>query len=81
MEEKIIEILDMFYEDKGTNKHVTKKLLALFNIGSSTEIEPISLELDENTEAYLKKIDMAREEFDKYATEALRIPKELFGKK
>ena len=58
-----------------------KPQLHLQNVSSSTVIEPISCELSESMKAHIEMMEWANENFHKYATKALMIPKEYFGSK
>ena len=58
-----------------------KPKLHLQNVSSSTEIEPIGCELSESMKAHIEMMEWANENFHKYATKMLMIPKEYFGSK
>lgn len=54
---------------------------AIHDVSSSTVIEPINYELSENIKANIEMLEWTKNEFDKYATKVLMIPKEMFGSK
>ena len=55
--------------------------LHLQNVSSSTVIEPINCELSESMKAHIEMMEWVNENFHKYATKMLMIPKDMFGRK
>ena len=58
-----------------------KNNVVLPDVSSSTLINPISCTLDENTKKYIEMVEFTNKQFEKYATDILRVPKEMFGSK
>ena len=50
-------------------------------VRSSTSITPISCEIDENSKKFIEMVEFTNKQFERYATDVLRIPKEMFGSK
>lgn len=62
---------------QNADKHQLPKHI----VSSSTVIEPISCELSESMKAHIEMMEWVNENFHKYATKMLMIPKEYFGSK
>lgn len=54
---------------------------AIPDVSSSTVIEPISCELGEGMKAHIEMMEWINNNFHKYATKMLMIPKERLGSK
>lgn len=54
---------------------------AIPDVSSSTVIEPISCELGEHIKEYIEMMEWVNNNFHKYVTKTLMIPKERFGSK
>jgi hypothetical protein len=51
--------------------------LGISDVSSSTVIEPISCELSEDMKSHIEMIECVNDNFNKYITKALMIPKEI----
>lgn len=63
-----------------TSKNAEKEL-RMSDVSSSTVIEPISCEFGEDMKAHIEMMEWINNNFHKYATKMLMIPKERFGSK
>ena len=71
----------MLEDDYNKLQQQVKNNYTLPIIRSSTPITPISCEIDKNTKKFIEMVEFTNKQFERYATDVLRMPKEMLGSK